>query len=85
MSKLNNFRHKARQILRVLSSFQSFSVFAAKIVSGSECLISRSHGLTVQSNENVFSAATEGGVAPNLFENFASENGAINLIQVTLD
>lgn len=36
-------------------------------------------------NENMFSAATEGGVAPNLVENLASENEAINLIQVTLE
>lgn len=36
-------------------------------------------------NENVFSTATEGGVTANLVENFALENEAINLIQVTLD
>ena len=37
-------------------------------------------------NENGFSTATQGGtVAPNIVEKFAGENGAINLIQMTLD
>lgn len=33
----------------------------------------------------MLSTLIKGGVAPNLVENFASENEAINLIHVTLD
>lgn len=36
-------------------------------------------------NENRLGAATEGGTARNLVENFASENEAINLTHVTQD
>lgn len=36
-------------------------------------------------NEKGFVAATEGSEAPNLVENFASENEAINLIRATPD